>query len=234
MFVKVRLLTFMMTAGLLPAALFGCAAAEKAQPGAAKPRPVPTTVVGASEAMWATVGAATSVHVTGIYIWPHSKLKVNVGLRMPDQMAGSLVSNGLPMSMIVTGGKMYVKVTSAFLAHLGKLGECKLLCGNYVIAVPATAASYLRSIGGTTTVAVLQGMASPTSSLSAITYHGRPAFRWVPAGYAHGAYIIVSRTPECYPLEARDPGHFVLTFSQWNRVPAPAPPPKSKTFTGTW
>jgi hypothetical protein len=56
----------------------------------------------------------------------------------------------------------------------------------------------------------------------------------IPTGYAPGAYIIVSKTPECYPLEINDPGHFRLTFSQWNSVRAPAAPPKSKIFTGTW
>jgi hypothetical protein len=109
-------------------------------------------------------------------------------------MAGLMVEDGVPMSIIVVGRNMYAKVTSAFLAHLGKSGECAALCGKYVIIRGAMAAGLMRSIGGTTTVNILLGMAAPKSALTAATFHGHPAYRWIPTGYAPGAYIIVSKT----------------------------------------
>jgi hypothetical protein len=50
-------------------------------------------------------------------------------------------------------------------------------------------------------------------------------------GYGRGAYVIFSATAQTYPLMADDPGHFDLTFSKWDSVPAPHAPPKSKIHT---
>jgi hypothetical protein len=178
MLVKARLLVLAVAVGLSSAALSGCGGGMgKAQPSAPKALPVPSMVVDASQAMSATVNAATSVHVKGTYRWPNAKLGVDIGLLMSGQMAGLMVDDGVPMSIIVVGRNMYAKVTSAFLAHLGKSGECAALCGKYVIIRGAMAAGLMRGIGGTTTVNILLGMAAPKSALTAATFHGHPAYR---------------------------------------------------------
>jgi len=216
----------------------GCSGAGTARTGSTlnpvKATPVPTTAVDASNAMFATVNAARSVHVRGTYRWPGSRLRVNLGVQMSGQMEGSMVDDSEPISVIDVGGKMYAELTPAFLASLGKSGECPALCGKYVIANRARAASLRRSIGGLAMVNTLVGMGQSRSGLTPTTYRGQHAYRWAPIGYPRGSYLIVSATPQCYPLKAADPGHFVLTFSRWNSVPAPVAPPKSKIFTGTW
>lgn len=235
MLMRARRLLLAAALGSMLAAVSGCSGAGTARTGSTlKATPVPTTAVDVSNAVSATVNAAESVHVQGAYRWPGSRLRVNLGVQMSGQMAGSMVDDGGPISVIDVGGKMYAEITPTILASLGKPDQCPALCGKYVIANLARAASLRRSVGGLAMVNTLVGMAMPRSGLTTTTYHGHPAYRWAPTGYPRGSYLIVSATPQCYPLKAVDPGHFVLTFSRWNRVPQPVAPPKSEIFAETW
>jgi hypothetical protein len=89
----------------------------------------------------------------------------------------------------------------------------------------------VRSVGVTSTLRTLLSMALKLEKPAATTYHGQPALLAKAPGYGRGAYVIFSATAQTYPLKADDPGHFDLTFSKWNSVPAPHAPPKSKIHT---
>jgi hypothetical protein len=174
------------------------------------------------------LNGAKSVHVKGRYTWPHDKLTVNIGLLRSGQMAGFIDNDGMPMSVIDAGGKMYVQLTSAFAAYNHHTG-CAPLCGKYVIAPRSMTAGLVRSMGVESTLNTLTDVANDLlSNPIRTTFHGQPALQMMADGYDPGAYIIVTATSDCLPLEAVDPGHFKLTFSKWNSVPVPVAPPKSK------
>jgi hypothetical protein len=181
-----------------------------------------------------SVSAATSVHVTGAYTYPHASLTLNVGLLKSGPMAGSLVDNGEPIVAIDVGGQMYTKVTKAFLAYLGKSKECHAICGQYVIAKQDLAGALLASMGMASTESILQDMAAAGPSMTSVTYDGEAAYTWSPPDYAPGSAIIVGPLPQCLPLKVDVPGQFVLTFSQWNQVPTPVAPPRAKVHKGSW
>jgi hypothetical protein len=131
------------------------------------------------------------------------------------------------MDVIDVGGKMYVKLTTAMEAyyHTG----CAPFCGKYAIYPKSDTAIMVRSMGADWTLSTLTDMANDLfSNPIHTTFHGQPALRMMTDGYDPGAYIIVAATPQTLPLEAVDPGHFKMTLSEWNSVPVPVAPPKSK------
>jgi hypothetical protein len=230
-----QLLVPALVAGLLSASLSGCGGAGT-QPGDhATGRPttraqpaIPTTAYQVQSHVVSVLNRAKSVYVKGSYTWPHDKVTVNIGLLQSGQMTGFIDNDGMPLSVIDAGGKMYVQLTSAFAAYNHHTG-CAPLCRKYVIAPRSMTAGLVRSMGVKSTLSILTGMANDLfSNPIHTTFHGQPALRMMADGYDPGAYIIVTETPECLPLEAVDPGHFRLTFSKWNSVPAPTAPPKSK------
>jgi hypothetical protein len=181
-----------------------------------------------------SVRVATSFHVAGQYTYPHARLTLNVGLLKSGPMTGSLVDNGEPLVATYVRGTMYTKVTRDFLAYLGKSRECRSICGQYVIARPQLAHGLLASMGFASTESILQHMTAGTGTMAPVTYAGQSAYIWSLPAYAAGSYIIVGPLPQCLPLKVDVPGQFVLTFSQWNQVTAPAAPPSSKVHKGEW
>jgi hypothetical protein len=231
-----QLLVPALVAGLLSAALSGCGGAGTQPGGPATSRPttkaqpaIPTNAYQVQSHVVSVLNGAKSVHVKGSYTWPHDKVTVNIGLLQSGQMAGLIDNDGLPMTVIDVGGKMYVKLTSAYAAYYHHKG-CTPVCGKYEIYPRSRAAGLIRVVGAKSTLNYLTNMANDLlSNPIHTTFHGQPALQMMANGYDHpGAYIIVAATPECLPLEAVDPGLFRLTFSKWNSVPTPAAPPKSK------
>jgi hypothetical protein len=222
-----RLLSLAVTAGLLAAALTGCGNGAGAMPASA---------AYVSQSVPPAVFAATSMHVTGEYTWPGSTLAISTDLLASGQLSGQIVDDGAPMTVVDTGGRMYARFTTAFLAYYRKSAECAALCGKYLQARPSLADGLMASMGVIATRDLLAGMALSVTTVTAVTFDGRPALRGSVAGrgYARGAYLIVSATSACLPLKADNPGHYVLTFSRWNKAPAPAAPPAAQIYAGAW
>jgi hypothetical protein len=233
MYLQRQLLVPALVAGLLSAALSGCGGTAKEQGHPAKTRPatsakpaIPATAAQVQGHFVSVVNGAASVHVQGRYTWPHTKLTDNVDLLKSGQIAGLIDDDGLPLSGVEVGGKMYVKLTAAFAAYYHHTG-CAPFCGKYVIAPHSMTAGLVRSMGWSSTISVLADMADAMSAPIHTTFHGQPALKST-TGYDPGSYVIVAATPESLPLEAVDPGRFRLTFSDWNSVATPVAPPKSK------
>lgn len=172
---------------------------------------------------------ASSVHVTGTYTWSHSRKVIeNVGMHRTGQMAGFINNYGLPMIVVYAGGKMYVKLTPVLEAYYHQACPSPE-CGEYSIYPHSRAAGLNRSVGAESTFNVLLSLAQNVSSKPIhTTFHGQPALKALAPAYDPGTYVIVTATPQTLPLEAVDPGHFKVFYSQWNSVPAVAAPPKSK------
>jgi hypothetical protein len=181
--------------------------------------------------LYSVANGAASVHVRGRYTWPRSRISVNVGMLQTGDIAGLIVDDGDPMSVIDVGGTMYAKITPAFAAFYHQSAACPALCGKYAIVPHSLAHGLVRSVGVTSTLRTLLSMALKLEKPAATTYHGQPALLAKAPGYGRGAYVIFSATAQTYRLKADDPGHFDLTFSKWNSVPAPHAPPKSKIHT---
>lgn len=222
-----RRVSLAVCAGLLAGALAGCSRASGTAPASA---------AYVSQAVPATVETASSMHVTGRYAWPGASLAVSTDLLASGQIAGQIVDDGAPMTVVDTGGRMYAEFTAGFLAFYRKSAECAALCGRYLQARPSLAAGLIASMGARATIDILVGMARSVTRVTAVTYDGHPALRADVAGrgYARGAYLIVSASSECVPLRADNPGHYALTFSRWNAARPPAAPSAAQIYAGAW
>lgn len=234
MLIQRQLLVPALAAGLLSAALSACsgAGAQAGSPATTRPttsaKPaVPTTSTQVQTRLFSVLNGAKSMHVTATNIWPHLKVTVNAGLLKSGQMTGFIDDEGLPMAMIYVGGKMYVKNTAALAAYYHHAG-CAPYCGTYSIYPRHLTVRLVRSVGWKWTWNTLMQLADYVSTPIRTTFHGQPALQSKASGYQHGAYVVVTATPDPVLLEAVDPHHFKMTFSQWNSVPIPAAPPKSK------
>jgi hypothetical protein len=174
------------------------------------------------------VRSATSVHISGRLISDGQVVGLDIGVLRSGQLSGTVTRQGVPLRIVVTGGAAYVRATPAFLRQLHvPASVCGLICGRYVRLPAAKTRALAQSLS----------LAGLTSSLTGRT----PALRDAGARIVDGQRAVVLRTANGgiievagygrpYPVAARSPGgrHGALSFSQWNSVPLPAPPPKSQ------
>ncbi len=192
-----------LAAGLLSAALAGCGGAGAPQGTSATSRAatsakptVPTTLAQVQARLYSVLNGVKSMHVKATYTWPHFKLTADVGMLQSGQMAGFVDDDGLPMSMIDAGGKMYVKVTPALAAYYHRQADCATLCGKYAIYPRSPAAGLIRSMGWKWTWNTLMQMADFVSAPVRTTFHGQPALQAAAPGFHRGAYVILTASPD--------------------------------------
>jgi hypothetical protein len=173
--------------------------------------------------LYSVANGAASVHVKGTYTWPHSRLRVNVGLLQPGQIAGLVVDDGDPMLVTDTGGKMYVRITRAFAAYYyHQPAACPALCGKYTMVPQSFARSLINSMGVTFTLQTLLSMALKLAKSASTTYHGQPA------PFGEGARIWARRLRHLLrdraklPAQGRRPGPFRPDLQQVEQRARPA------------
>lgn len=180
--------------------------------------------------MKTAVRNATSMHLAGQVTTSGKATALDLDVLRAGGLAGSITQNGVPLELIGTAGKVYVKATPAFLRELrAASGVCSLMCGKYVqmsgpagnqldgsLNMDSLTRAFVTGLPhmtrtGTTTVAGQQ----------AVVLHG-----------SDGSTLDVAATGTPYPLRViAPPGHHeTLTFSRWNRVATPAAPPASKVI----
>jgi hypothetical protein len=219
MAVRAQLLAYLLAGGL---ALAGGGSGSSA----AAPQSAATVV----SQMKAAVGRASSVHVAGHLSDNGQPLGLDLGVIRGGQFTGTITENGIPLTIIDTGGKAYIKATPAFLRELKTpAGVCPLMCGKYV----ETSGKQERSLASSLSMASLTR--SLTGPLPAFADQGTASLHGVQALILRGADASVLKvaargTP--YPLEVLSPPSRPgsVEFTQWNGVPVPAAPPASQVI----
>ena len=154
---------------------------------------------------------------------------LNLGVHRSGDLAGSITENGVPLQVIVAGGKSYVKATSAFLNQLRQPASiCTAICGKW-IELPANRAKQLtQSLSLANLTRALRGQTPRIAGTSVTAVAGHQAYQ---LRASDGATLSVAANGTHYPLVVTGPhGDGTVRFSQWNSVPAPSPPPKGQTI----
>jgi hypothetical protein len=177
--------------------------------------------------MRSAIRSARSVHISGRLIVGGRPLRLDIGVLASGQLSGTVTERGVPLRIIVTGGKAYVRATAAFLAELhAPAGVCGVICGKYV-ELPAGQATALAR--GLSLASLTRSLTGPTSALrraGTTTVDGQPADV---LRTARGGTIDVAAAGRAYPLAVASADHHGgLAFRQWDSVPAPAAPPKTQ------
>jgi hypothetical protein len=180
--------------------------------------------------MKSAVQKADSAHLDGRVTSNGQATALDLSVLRAGSLDGSITEHGVPLSLIGTSGKVYIKATPAFLHQLrAPAGVCSIMCGKYVQMSGAAGSQLDGSLSMTTlTRAFITGLPKMTKA-GTTTVAGQQA---VVLHGADGSTLDVAAHGTPYPLRViSPPGHHeTLTFSQWNRVSVPAAPPASKVI----
>lgn len=213
--------------GGLSLATLPAASAEHCQPGVAAatlpPRPDVATLLRQTAA---AMRAAVSVHLSGTILQDGQTLGVDLGITRSGDVAGQVTENGAALTILATHGHSYLKVSAAFLkaANL-PTSICSLFCGKYLQTTPVQSRSLFK---GLNMAAMVKSMVRPGSA-SKFRYLGTMApggqMAWLLQDpQENSTFITQEGQPYIIRVVAGPPGKDVLNLTDWNSVPAPAPP----------
>lgn len=180
--------------------------------------------------MKTAVRNAASMHLAGRVTTSGKSTALDLNVLRAGGLSGSITQNGVPLELIGTAGKVYVKATPAFLRELrASAGVCALMCGKYVQMSGSAGSQLDGSLNmASLTRAFVTGLPKMTRT-GTTTVAGQQA---VVLHGSDGSTLDVAAHGTPYPLRVIAPaGHREsLTFSQWNRVATPTAPPASKVI----
>ena len=166
---------------------------------------------------------ATSFHILAVLTQGGSKISMNMSTTRSGEMSGTMSVNQTPVSLLVTQGQAYVKVTSGLLKsqHL-PTAACTLMCGKYLKMPTGQAKEMLNGMD----VSSLPGQLSALklTYVRTVTVNGQPAWQM---RASDGSTVYVAAQGPHYPLRVTK-GANRADFTQWNAVTIPPPPPASQ------
>jgi hypothetical protein len=166
---------------------------------------------------------ATSFHILAVLTQGGSKISMNMSTTRSGEMSGTMSVNQTPVSLLVTQGQAYVKVTSGLLKsqHL-PTAACTLMCGKYLKMPTGQAREMLNGMD----VSSLPGQLSALrlTFVRTVTVNGQPAWQM---RASDGSTVYVAAQGPPYPLRVTK-GANRADFTQWNAVTIPPPPPASQ------
>lgn len=205
--------------------------AERCQPGlAATGAPRPPAMPVLLKAIAAAMRNAHGVHLSGSAPYRGRTMRLDLGMTRSGGSSGQISENGGDVTVLITGGSAYLRLNAAFLRqNHAPASACQLVCGRYVrtsaqapwltgLSMPRLMAQLTRSITGTPARKVSFG--------GTIVLGGAPA--WVLQN--DGGTALVAARGQPYLLQLSQPGKGTLSFTQWNTVRIPGPPPASQVL----
>jgi hypothetical protein len=176
--------------------------------------------------MRSSVASANSVHFNGNLSDNGVPVGVDMGVSRSGDLDGSITQNGAKLQVIGVDGKVYIKATPEFLKEVKAPADaCSLICGHWVQlppseARPLTSQLTLQNLSDS----VNSGQAAQLKESGKTTVNGTAAYV---LKAPNGATVDVSQSSPHYPLQAHAGSGKTgtVTFSQWNSVPHPTPPP---------
>jgi hypothetical protein len=180
--------------------------------------------------------AAKSVHISGSVKQGSTTIVLDMSFDGPD-FFGTVREGAANVDMLALSGKIYVKLTSAFL-KTAKLPSsvaatvCAKYCGRYVELPASDAAQLTGNVGMTELVneafsAKMVTQAKQSSvEFKPATVDGQPVLQASQDGYTFD----VTRGSAHYPVVWAGKGQRIV-LSEWNSVTLPAPPPATDVIS---
>jgi hypothetical protein len=196
--------------------------------GSSASAPSPPSNPALANEVRAAVHGASSVHIDGTVNQASRDIGMNLSMTRSGEVSGQMSANGAGFTVLSTQGSTYIKVTSAFLRYL-KLpsAACNLVCGKYLKATPTQASSLVGQLSMSRLFGKLNSSSPPTLHYSgSATVNGQTAWKY---RTSDGGTVYVAAHGKPYPLQLIGPSKGgTLTFSKWNSVTIPGPPPSSQ------
>jgi hypothetical protein len=180
--------------------------------------------------MKTAIGNATSMHMTGQVNASGQQAVLDLSLLRSGDLSGSITEHGVPLHLIGSGGKVYVKATPAFLRELKESkAVCVLMCGKYV---QMSGAEGSRLSGSLSMASITRALVSSIPHLTRTGTATVAGQRAIELRGADGSTVDVAASGPPYPLRVVSPPshHERVLFSQWNQVRPPTPPKSSEVI----
>lgn len=194
--------------------------------GASAPSPPSTTTL--ANQVRTAVRDASSVHIDGTVNQASRSIGMNLSLTRSGQFSGQMSADGAGFTVLSTQGGIYIKVTDAFLKYL-KLPAtaCNLVCGKYLKTTPSQASSLVGQLSMSALFGKLSSASPPKLSYAGTaTVNGQTTWKY---HSSDGGTVYVAAHGKPYPVQLAAPSNRgKLTFSKWNSVTIPGPPPASQ------
>jgi hypothetical protein len=185
-----------------------------------------------TSSMQSSVHNASSVHVSGQLSRDGVPLGVDLNVTRGGDVAGTVSQRGMPLHVVAANSKIYVEVTPAFLREASMpAAACAAACGKWLELSQGEASQLTGDLSMQKLLTpLILGQAGKLTSAGRTTVRGQPA--WVLRA-GDGRTVAVSAAGKHYPLLASEGAspQQVMTFSQWDSVPAPKPPPASQLLS---
>ena len=182
-----------------------------------------------TSSMQSSVRNASGVHVSGQLARDGVPLGVDLDVTRNGDAAGTISQHRTPLHVVAANGKIYIEVTPGFLREASMpAAACATACGKWIEFTQGEASQLTGDFSMQKLLSPLILDQSPKLTIAgSTTVHGQSAWL-LRAG--DGSTVTVSAAAQHYPLAARSgrSPHQVVTFSQWDSVPAPKPPPVSR------
>lgn len=208
------------SAGVSPAS----SAPASSAPASAGPPPAAAKLV---KLVNAAVAKATSAHIVAAFSQGRRNVAVNLSLTRANDMFGEVALRNQPMTVLVTQGRTYIKITAASRKAVGiSSAFCVLMCGKYI---KITAGQSRNFFGGGLSWSTWLGPSTSIPGLRyirTVTVSGQPA--WQMSAHGNTAYIAAQGPP--YPLRVVRGSSDRIDFTQWNSATIPPPPPASQVI----
>ncbi len=222
-----RRLGWLIPAATLAAALVvGCGSGSSgpAAPGATAAAGPPPSAATLASQVNAALAKATSVHISAHVLERSTLTTLNMSMTRSGEMSGQISLNKAPVTILVTQGQTYLKLTAAALKAMGlPTAACSVMCGKYLKMPAGEAKNMVSGLGWTDLVG--NTSTSPNwKYVRTVTVNGQPAWQMNIAGQG-SAYIAAQGQP--YPLRLTQ-GSNRADFTQWNSATIPPPPPASE------
>lgn len=191
-------------------------------PASAGPPPDTATL---RQQVKSAMAKATSVHVSAVVSQGGSNVSVNMSMTRSGDMSGTMSAHRTPVSVLVTRGHTYLKVSSGLLKSQNlPSAACALMCGKY-LKVPSGQAKGM--LDGLDMSSLLGQVSVPQLSyVRTVTVNGQPAWQM---RASDGSTVYVAAQGPPYPLRATR-GSSRIDLTQWNAVTIPPPPPASQVI----
>ena len=195
--------------------------ASSGAPAAAGPPPSATAL---AKQTTDAVAKATSVHISAEVLQGSTLAALDLSMTRAGEMSGQISLNNAPVTVLVTQGQTYIKLTAEALKAEGlPSAACSLMCGKYLKMPAKEAEGMLSGIGWSDLVG--QSSTLPTwSYVQTVTVTGQPAWEMRVAGQGT-AYVAATGQP--YPLRLVQGSNHV-DFTQWDNANIPPPPHASQ------
>jgi len=178
-------------------------------------------------AVHTNVKQATSVHMIGSVTQDGQKVTVNLSFD-GSNVYGTISEGGASFELLSLNGTTYIKLDASFLKFAkAPAATCALICGRY-LELPASSASQLTGEISMSQIAdkpFSSAIASKANESGAVfvpaTVDGQQVLQIKQGGYT----MDVTRNGTRYPVLFTGPHGEIVSFTDWNSVTLPAPPP---------